>query len=200
MIWRFLRFTMTTGIGILAIVWAIGFASYVGTVTAYVQPEIDINLMGTQAVVVLTGGTERLKAGTDLLEAGKGEKLLITGVNPAVKEAATIVDATVPKDLRECCIVLGHAANNTVGNAKETRQFMEDNGYRSLMLVTAHYHMPRSLMVFQKEMPQVKIIPYPVSPDIVSLKEWWTHTGTTSLLVVEYCKYALAWIANKLGP
>jgi uncharacterized SAM-binding protein YcdF (DUF218 family) len=186
---------MTTGIWILVTVWVIGFSSFVGKVTSYIQPQIDINLVPQQAIVVLTGGSERVKAGLDLLMANKGQKLLISGVHPMVRSVDSIVvDDDIPSDVKDCCITLGYAANNTTGNAKETKEFMEKEKYQNMILVTAHYHMPRSMMVFEREMPKTKILPFPVSPNTVQLEDWWLHTGTVSLLMTEYNKYLWAYL------
>jgi uncharacterized SAM-binding protein YcdF (DUF218 family) len=103
----------------------------------------------------------------------------------------------VPPDLRACCIVLGHAAESTHGNAEETQIWMALENYHSLRLVTANYHMPRSLMVFRAAMPGIMIIPHPISPESVQLEHWWLRSGTASLLVTEYMKYL--WAVIRLG-
>jgi uncharacterized SAM-binding protein YcdF (DUF218 family) len=106
----------------------------------------------------------------------------------------------LPQDLRDCCIVLGHAADNTRGNADETLAFMMSEGYLSLRLVTAHYHMPRSLLLFTELVPpMIDVIPYPVDPDTVSLQDWWQRPGTASLLLMEYNKYLYARLRIALG-
>ena len=78
---------------------------------------------------------------------------------------------------------------STIGNADETQLWMTAENYRSLRLVTANYHMPRSLLLFHKAMPDIVIIPHPVTPDSVKLYEWWQHPGTIDLLATEYSKY-----------
>ncbi|MDX9689904.1 MAG: YdcF family protein [Proteobacteria bacterium] len=192
---RFIRFMMTTGIWILVTVWVIGFSSFVGKVTSCIQPQIDSNLVAQQAIVVLTGGSERVKAGLDLLMADKGQKLLISGVHPMVRSVDSIVvDDDIPTEVKDCCITLGYAANDTTGNAAETKAFMEKEKFQYMILVTAHYHMPRSMMIFERQMPNIKIMPFPVSPNTVHLENWWLHPGTVSLLMREYNKYLWAYL------
>jgi uncharacterized SAM-binding protein YcdF (DUF218 family) len=65
--------------------------------------------------------------------------------------------------------------------------------YHSLRLVTANYHMPRSLLLFHANLPDINIIPHPVSPESVHLSEWWKHPGTVDLLAMEYDKYLFAY-------
>ena len=92
----------------------------------------------------------------------------------------------------ECCIVLGHGADDTVGNARETARWMAQEGYRSLRLVTANYHMRRSLLEFRRAMPGVEIVPHPVFPGHVKQRNWWRWPGSASLNIGEYSKYLIA--------
>jgi len=64
--------------------------------------------------------------------------------------------------------------------------------YTSLRLVTAAYHMPRSLLEFQDAMPDIEIEPYPVFPVHVKQDKWWAWPGTMALTVTEYNKYIVA--------
>ena len=109
----------------------------------------------TDAIVVLTGGKMRLETGLELLAAGKAEKLFISGVNPRV-DRDKLLRALGPAAEREaCCIVLGHAADNTRQRAGDRRLDAQE-GYRSLRLVTSWYHMRRSLLEFGRAMPRVR--------------------------------------------
>jgi uncharacterized SAM-binding protein YcdF (DUF218 family) len=175
---------------LVALVWLIGlviFAQSIETLEArpLEAPDADV-------IVVLTGGSERLGAGLDLLADHKGKKLFISGVHRGLSLDQLTGTRKIPEDLRKCCIALGHAAESTFGNAWETRAWMEAGGYHSMHLVTSNYHMARSLMIFQKVMPDFEILPYSVSPDSVRLEDWWERKGTASLLVTEYNKYILA--------
>ena len=92
----------------------------------------------------------------------------------------------------ECCIVLGYAADDTRGNAAETAAWLRQESYSSFRLVTANYHMPRSLLEFRRALPNADIVPHPVAPTNVHVEEWWRWPGTTILLVTEYNKYLVA--------
>ena len=151
----------------------------------------------TDAIVVLTGGTGRLAAGLELLAQGRASKLFISGVYRGV-EVAEILRASLqsPKEL-ECCVELGHVAIDTRGNANETRQWMAAEGYSSLRLVTASYHMPRSRSEFSRAMPDARLIAHPVFPPNVHIADWWRWPGTTALLIGEYSKYLVAVVRNQ---
>jgi uncharacterized SAM-binding protein YcdF (DUF218 family) len=154
----------------------------------------------TDAIVVLTGGPARLKAGLVELEAGRARKLFVSGVNPRVELNELLRTAGQPAGAAECCIVLGYAADNTLGNAAETRQWMEREGYRSLRLVTANYHMRRSLLEFRRAMPHVDIVAHPVFPETFMRDSWWSWPGTLALIVSEYHKYLAVLVLERLTP
>ena len=144
------------------------------------------------AIVVLTGGSARLAAGLDLLAHGKGKKLFVSGVYKGVEVAELVrLSRHAPSDF-DCCVVLGYTADNTRGNAVETAEWARREGYRSLRLVTAGYHMHRSLLEFRAAMPETEVIPHPVFPDHVKQQDWWRWPGTTALYIGEYDKYLIA--------
>jgi uncharacterized SAM-binding protein YcdF (DUF218 family) len=185
--------------GFISTLWLLGLELFVAHIASLHEPASEPELEATDAIVTLTGGSERVPAGVALLEAGKGKMLLISGVHPGLTLDRLLGPEAVPKELRGCCIILGHAAESTMGNAEETLRWMQNQNYHSLRLVTANYHMPRSLMIFHAAMPDIKIIPHPVMPDGLQLSGWWLHPHTTNLLVVEYNKYIVAAVRNALG-
>lgn len=147
----------------------------------------------TDAVVVLTGGSDRVQEGLQLLADGKTRRLLISGVHRESSLAdllkAAQAPATLTPQLIECCISIGYQADNTSGNAREAADWAAATGIRSVRLVTADYHMPRSLLEFRRALPAAVIVPHPVFPEEVRRAEWWWSPGTVGLVVSEYHKY-----------
>ena len=152
-------------------------------------PAADTQAAASDAIVVLTGGSLRLQSGIDLLREGKGRKLFVSGVNQQVDLDDLLGVSGHAPDWALCCIVLGHEADDTFGNAQETAQWIRGQGFHSLRLVTAWYHMPRSLLEFDRAMPEIDIVAHPVFPDQVKQERWWAWRGTAALLVNEYAKY-----------
>ena len=146
----------------------------------------------TDAIVVLTGGSERISTGVQLLSRGLGRTLFVSGVHQGVDLRDMLRAARLEPSTLECCIVLGYEAGDTVGNAAETAAWMRSRSYESLRLVTSNYHMRRSLLEFGMAMPQVDVVPHPVAPDAVKLADWWRWPGTLALIVNEYNKYLFA--------
>ncbi|MDX1710779.1 MAG: YdcF family protein [Rhodovibrionaceae bacterium] len=176
-------------LGLAALVaYALGLIWFV----ANLPGAIEAPVRRTDAIVVLTGGSGRLGEGLELLRRDMAERLFVSGVYRGV-------------DLRELLRVreedagnlgqrvdLGHDADNTLGNARETARWMAEHGYSSLRLVTGAYHMPRSLLEFRRLMPQAEIVAHPVFPPHVRQDDWWRWPGTAMLLIGEYTKYLLA--------
>jgi uncharacterized SAM-binding protein YcdF (DUF218 family) len=153
----------------------------------------------TDAIVVLTGGSGRLESGFELLREGKGKKLFVSGVNRHTDLAELLRAARIATARAACCVVLGHHADNTRENALETARWMRREGYKSLRLVTAWYHMPRSLLEFHRALPNIKILPHPVFPQEFKPTRWWTERGNALLVLREYGKY-LATLIRPLVP
>lgn len=144
------------------------------------------------AVVVWTGGSGRLDQGLKLLEDGQVERLFVSGVYQGVDVDDLLeVAARNPEELR-CCIELGYAAGNTRENAKETGEWASRNDLRSLRLVTAAYHMPRSLLELRRAVPGVEVLAEPVYPDAFREEDWRWRARSLALLVNEYVKFLIA--------
>jgi uncharacterized SAM-binding protein YcdF (DUF218 family) len=152
-------------------------------------PPGESRTAATDAIVVLTGGSLRIESGIALLREGKGHKLFVSGVNQQVNLDDLLGVSGYAPDWARCCIVLGHEADDTFGNAQETAQWIRGQDLHSLRLVTAWYHMPRSLLEFDRAMPEIDIVAHPVFPDQVKQERWWAWRGTAALLVNEYIKY-----------
>lgn len=143
--------------------------------------------MRVDGIVVLTGGNGRIQAGLASLKAGTGKRLLISGVNRDLA-TETIRRAIGGDDsLFDCCIDLGREALDTGGNADETATWAALHGYRTLQVVTAANHMPRSLVEFHRRMPDLDLVPHPVADE-----------ARPSRLAVEYTKYLAALLRDRL--
>ncbi len=168
--------------------WGAGFTWFAGRAA---EPTMDGD-RSTDAIVVLTGGSKRLTTGLTLLAEDRAEKLFVSGVYRGVDVQELLRISQQAPAAVECCIVLGYAADDTRGNAAETAAWLRQERYSSFRLVTANYHMPRSLLEFRRALPNADIVPHPVAPTNVHVEEWWRWPGTTILLVTEYNKYLVA--------
>jgi len=144
------------------------------------------------AIIVLTGGQSRLDAALDLLESGKGERLLISGVHPAASRRQLQRATGGDKQLFSCCVDIDHAALDTIGNAEESAKWVASHAYGSIILVTNNYHMPRSLLEMGRLLHGARLEPYPVVNSNLGNGGWLTKPEALRVLFTEYNKYLLA--------
>lgn len=178
-------------IAVFGTVYAAGFLFFVATL-----PQPDPGMPHADGIVALTGGDGRLDAVISLLERHAGQRLLITGV----------FQTTSREELARrfhgggrfaCCADIDYAAEDTHDNAEDAADWARRHRFRSLVVVTAQYHMPRSLAEFSAAMPHVRLVPYAVEPAGVDLARWWARPGTLHLLHDEYAKYLAALVTTR---
>ena len=142
-----------------------------------------------EAIVVLTGGAQRVRIAGQLLQARQARRLLISGVNRVVKRAEVRRMLGVDSKLFHCCVDIDYAAQNTRGNAIETRKWARNHEFKSIIVVTSSYHMPRSLTELGHLLPAVDLIAHPVVPERLKQSPWWLDRQNVMLLGSEYLKY-----------
>jgi uncharacterized SAM-binding protein YcdF (DUF218 family) len=169
---------------LFSLAYVVGLFGFVAAIPSAVE---DPDSM-TDAIVALTGGSLRLTAGFHLFAEHRAPLLFISGVNPEVELGGLPGVAGIDKQALACCVTIGHAAGDTIGNAEETAEWVRAHDVKSIRLVTAAYHMPRSLLEFQRAMPSVAIVPHPVFPTGFNRERWWSAPGI-GLVVGEYTKY-----------
>jgi len=143
-------------------------------------------------IVVLTGGESRVADALELLSSGRAKRLLITGVYPGTKGKEIAGQVAGYDHLMACCVDLDYSALNTLGNAVQARHWALHHSFRSLIVVTSAYHMPRAIAELRHQLPDVTLIPYPVVSDRLRIEPWWSSSATTRLVLSEYLKYLAA--------
>ncbi len=183
-----------------AAVLVFGFFIFAGVATRRAQvaePRAD-------AIVVLTGAEFRIAEGARLLQDKRGKRLLISGVHPRVTRSDLLSITRLPAATMDCCVDVDTKALDTHGNARETKAWVDKQGYASIILVTSNFHMPRSITEFALAMPNVEVIPHPVVPRGFPEQAWWLHAATARVLLAEYIKFLPAALrlttARTIGP
>jgi uncharacterized SAM-binding protein YcdF (DUF218 family) len=177
------------GVCVVAFAAAALVAGFVGFANSLARGESTLDVEA-EAVVVLTGGSDRIYEATDLLARGQARRMLITGVNPSTQDADLKRLLPISQELFVCCVELGYKAQDTSGNARETRDWMKMRGLKGpLIVVTSNYHMPRALVELSAALPGVTLHPFPVVSEHVNVARWREDGPAFRLLVKEYLKY-----------
>jgi uncharacterized SAM-binding protein YcdF (DUF218 family) len=168
------------------VVWVAGFIWFVhiAVETGDPPPQAD-------GIVALTGGADRVETALRLLAAGRARQLLVTGVGERAAFNALARRAGVDASLA-ARVTLGRTATSTRGNAAEAADWAHGNSIRTLIVVTAGYHMPRALAELSRTLPNVALYPVPVLPPALRGAR---DLATLRLLVAEYTK----WLASEAG-
>jgi uncharacterized SAM-binding protein YcdF (DUF218 family) len=182
--------------GVVAVLIVSGFIWFALRIAT---EEVPVNTRA-DGIVVLTGGASRIADAFELLAAGRGQRLLISGVNRSTTTGELAKQVPDYDRLFSCCVDVGRAAINTVGNALETRRWARDRGFRSLIVVTSSYHMPRTMAELEHRLPDLKLIPFPVVTDKLRRTPWWSDKATAKLLFSEYLKYIVAQVRIRFEP
>jgi uncharacterized SAM-binding protein YcdF (DUF218 family) len=194
-VWRRARIVLLSGVALLAAL-AVGFGFFAEHISLLTQPT---DMRTADGIIVLTGGQSRLGAALDLLKAGKGKRLLISGVNPHAGRKALREVTGTDKQLFLCCVDIDHKALDTIGNAEQSAKWVAEHDYGSVILVTNNYHMPRSLLEMHRLLGEANVEPYPVVNSRLDDGSWLTKPAALRVLATEYVKY-LAALARGVLP
>jgi uncharacterized SAM-binding protein YcdF (DUF218 family) len=124
---------------------------------------VDHGPTGLRGVPSYNDNVERLLVSYDLLRAGRAKNVVVSGgygwsgdrVNEARALAQQLEDWGIARDR----IVLEPSARNTHDNAVASSLLVKRLGYRTLLLVTSAYHMPRALDCFRAAGLKVDALP-----------------------------------------
>ncbi|CCD90767.1 conserved exported hypothetical protein [Bradyrhizobium sp. ORS 375] len=176
----------TLGLGFF--IAAVGFVGFLSQLRgAEIKPERKAD-----GIVVLTGGSSRVSDAVELLAGGYGRRLLISGVHPTNEASDITRSLPEARSFINCCVDLDYSAINTRSNAAQARRWAAERGFKSLIVVTSNYHMPRAIVELSHAMPSMDLIPYAVVGEKWRDEPWWTSGATLRLLLSEYAKYVAA--------
>lgn len=174
------------------ILFLIGFIIF----EAHIHAPVSQQSPKADAIVVLTGGHARLAPAAKLLEQRAGQRLLVTGVNPQTGAVALRNALDLRQADFDCCVDIGYQAADTVGNAHEITNWVAQNGYKSIIVVTNDYHMPRSLTEIRRVNDTIELIAYPISNPPAPNESIIVKSARLRVLLSEYGKFLASQILS----
>ena len=187
-----LKNRLVTLISILLLAWCGFFIFFLYQIHIFSTADKS-DISRVEAVIVLTGGAGRIEKSLNLFSLIDARKVLISGVDKRVKLNDIIEQfhsKEIMTNINKDSIVLGYVAQDTESNVMETNIFMQLNGYKSCVLVTSSYHLPRSMMAFEEMQSTYKIIPYS-SDDITKIDK--------KLIISEFHKYMTLFLLYRIS-
>jgi uncharacterized SAM-binding protein YcdF (DUF218 family) len=172
---RVLRWGLLAAVA-LAVLLLGGLALFAAVLPGPAAPGIR-----TEGVVVLTGGTGRLKRGADVMEQGLADRMLISGVDRQVTPGELREALGLTPDLFER-VDPGFVAENTRSNAAEVAAWMLQNDLQSVRVVTSDYHARRARLEIAARLPR----------DVGVMMDAVPSDPSFRLLALEYAKYCAA--------
>ncbi|MFN7306941.1 MAG: YdcF family protein [Alphaproteobacteria bacterium] len=168
----------------IPLIWLGGFIWFL---RASQEAAMDGN--ATDAIVVLTGGAERVETGFRLLTEGAAPRLFVSGVHPESRLADLARGAGMDAARLAGRVELGHAAASTRGNAVEIAAWAKLREVGTIRLVTAGYHMPRARTELRRTVPAMRVVPHPVTPARLREDGALWQPRNLGLLLGEYMKF-----------
>lgn len=183
--------TRAVGLGLVALM-LVAIAGFLRFAEHVASLEPPATIAPTDAIVVLTGGAQRIDQAVGLLKEGVGRRLLISGVNPLTSGRQIQNMTSSSQALFDCCVDIGHDAIDTIGNANETARWINHHGFDRVLIVTNNYHMPRSLLELRRVDSVTDFTAYPVRVADLKSQNWLRKPEVTRIMLSEYAKYAWA--------
>lgn len=181
------RWTFWTAAGVLIVFTA----SYLSFVAEIRDPKKVRLPTFADAIVVLTGDSNRIYPAVGLLQSASADRLLISGVNQETTGNTLRKKLAVSRWLFECCVDLDYFAFDTKGNAINTAYWAKYHNFSRIIVVTSDYHMPRTLLLMSKTMPSVKLVPRTVASNFVNGQSW-SQVAFSPAVFREFSKYTVA--------
>lgn len=192
--WRRLGLALLALGGLAGMALGAGFLAFVSCLARTEQQPFA----RADGIVALTGGAQRIGDAIDLLAAGYGRRLLITGVNERTSREEIARLNPGQQHLIACCVDLDYRARNTIGNAIETRRWMRAHRFSTVAVVTSNYHMPRTLVELDHALQDSdRVLPHPVVTDAFDADRWWQSPPAARLVASEYVKFLASWVRTR---
>jgi len=143
------------------------------------------------AAVVLAGDPdyERTKTAARLLLEGQVRLLIVTGGEPGPGDSATSLrDVALRAGVPPERIRMEQVSRSTRGSMKAILPILEQEGIRSVAVVTSPYHQRRAVWAARRTLRGVEIVSQPADPAGWKPEGWWKTRWNRRIVFGEYAK------------
>lgn len=147
----------------------------------------DNDLQKADLIVAFEGGYDRARTAYSLVDQSYAPNLLIS---PAADKKLQAYEKRYNPS-QPFVRVVEDKARTTLQNAVYTKRMLEDNHFRSAILVTSWDHMPRSYFLLTAMIlgSEVTIQPHPVATGRVNQANWYRHSAGWKMLYNEMVEF-----------
>ena len=185
--------------GLTFLLFSLGFVLFNYVVFSHInneknyKEEIKNNIWG---VVALTGGRNRIAKAIEFYMANDGGRMLISGVGKGTSLDMILKSDDIDIKLGKI-IDLGDTAIDTVGNAKEVKEWSDKYNIDNVYVVTSFYHVPRAMLEI-KRYNEGKNIKYIATSSNFVKKKWWSNYKSFCFLMKEYVKFLIVFVQYRM--
>ena len=188
-------------VGFILVVLALGYLSLI-FLGGYLTP-VD-TLSRSDAIVVLSGGPDRIDWGIKLYQDGWSPRLVLVGAaldKSGPSNAAAMRKKALQAGVPDTAIFLEEESTNTLENATLSKRILDSFGAKSIILVTSPYHQRRALETFKNvyDKESISIINSPSGYSSWNSKEWWAKPTSADLTTSEILKIIWAKLTGEFS-
>ncbi len=163
------------------------------------QPLITKDAARPADIIVVIGGDhkpERIARAAELYRAGYAPRVLLSA-GTVVKEgdqwmpeAQVMLHQAIQAGIPQDAILLEQESQSTVENARFSKPILQENQFRSILLVTSPYQSARARRVFSDTFGgDIIIISQPALGNQFYSLCWWFQTDQQGVVLSEYWKW-----------
>ena len=146
-----------------------------------------------ELIVALGGDRSREEAAANLLQAGRGKKLLFVGADARYRDYECLALAA-----DKCLPIPEKPAWTTGEEAAEIAEVVRARKIHTLLVVTNDYHTRRARWILRRALAgtNVDLEIFPVPSRAFKIEEWWRYHMGIKAVVTEYAGMAYYWVRS----
>ena len=152
--------------------------------------KVTTPLQKADLIVALGGSKERRKDAIELLRKGFAPRIMFTGYDVEKR------DYQCEGVAEEETLLPPMASYTTYDDAHVVLKATEENGFRSVIIVTSPYHLRRAGFIFRKVFKgkDIKLMFYASRIKAFQMDRWWNSYIGRKLVLKEYLGLVYYWV------
>jgi uncharacterized SAM-binding protein YcdF (DUF218 family) len=148
------------------------------------------------AIIVLSGGQDRVEKAVELYKAGYAPYIILSNFKESTSKSGDMLQTALALGIPQEVIYTENAADSTYQNAEFTLPIMKEHDFKSAIVVSSEFHMRRVKLLFDRVYKKSDIeLTYIGSASGYNAKRWWSDRKSRETTFNEYVKM----IGNTFG-